>query len=721
MEQVKDLENTEIPEINFDEFEATCYDQWKEQAIIALKGADFDKSMFTKTYEGITLNPIYLPEDLEKLTHPQTYPAQASNLRGAHASGYISKPWIIAQQCDAKSLAEANAVLKRELLKGTTAVSFVLDTASRKGIDAPEALDVEFADKGVSVSTLADLEVILKDINLVQQDLALYAGASNIALLAAIAAFAEKQGFDTHKLTGAVAADPIGELASSGTLARSLDEYYDEMAHSIAWAEEHAPNLKTVIIDTDVYHNAGGNDVQEIGYAMSTAVTYIKAMLLRGISIEAFCKHVRFHFSIGANFFMEIAKLRSVKMIWSQIVQSFAGSKAAEKIDLFVSTSTFCQTAYDPYVNVLRAATQSFSAVIGGIDGMFIKPFDHVIRPSDEFSRRIARNVQIMLQHEFNLIQPIDPAGGSWYLEPLTNQLTEKAWAKFQELEAQGGILEALQTSKVHSDLTSILADRFKKLAMRSDRAVGNNMYPNMTEVPLTVEPVNYPELKAQRITSLEVNAKNRDNAMAQALLKEISDCDASEVGTLVTLAIKAMLVGATAGELNQALTGSNHKQPTVEAIAAHRWTENYEEMRKRTETFKAKTGENYTIFLSNMGPIPQHKARAEFVTSFMQVAAFDVIGNDGFPTVDEAVQAVLASKADATIICSTDATYPDLAPELTRKLKAANSKIKVFLAGAPSKELKELCDAAGMDDYISVRSNCYETLVRMQKERGMF
>ena len=147
MEQVKDLENTEIPEINFDEFEATCYDQWKEQAIIALKGADFDKSMFTKTYEGITLNPIYLPEDLEKLTHPQTYPAQASNLRGAHASGYISKPWIIAQQCDAKSLAEANAVLKRELLKGTTAVSFVLDTASRKGIDAPEALDVEFADK----------------------------------------------------------------------------------------------------------------------------------------------------------------------------------------------------------------------------------------------------------------------------------------------------------------------------------------------------------------------------------------------------------------------------------------------------------------------------------------------------------------------------------------------------------------------------------------------
>ena len=721
MEQVKDLENTEIPEINFDEFETPSYAQWKEQAIIALKGADSDRSMYTKTYEGITLNPIYLTEDLEKLTHPLTYPAQASNLRGAHASGYISKPWVIAQQCDAKILQDANAVLKRELLKGTTAVSFVLDTASCKGIDAPKAIDTEFADKGVSLSTLSDLEIILKDINLEQQPLALYAGASNISLLAALAAYAEKQGFDTKKLTGAVAADPLGELASSGTLARSLDEYYDEMAHSIAWAEEHAPNLKTVIIDTDVYHNAGGNDVQEISYAMSTAVTYIKAMLLRGLTIDAFCKHVRFHFSIGANYFMEIAKLRSVKMFWSQIVQNFSGNKASEKIDLFVSTSTFCQTTYDPYVNVLRAATQSFSAVIGGIDGMFIKPFDHVLRPSDEFSRRIARNVQIMLQHEFNLIQPIDPAGGSWYLESLTNELTEKSWTAFQELEAHGSILEALQTNNVQTALSNILADRFKKLATRADRAVGNNMYPNMTEVPLTVEPVDYPAIKRQRLTSLELNAKNRDNAMTQAILKEISDCDASEVGVLVTLAIKAVLIGATMGEISLALTGINHQQPTVAAITGHRWTENYETMRRHTETFKEKTGETYNIFLANMGPIPQHKARAEFVTSFMQVAAFNVIQNDGFLTVDEAVKAVLDSKADATIICSTDITYPDLAPEIARKLKAANPKIKVLLAGAPSKELKELCDAAGLDDYISVKSNCYETLVRMQKERGMF
>ncbi len=173
-------------------------------------------------------------------------------------------------------------------------------------------------------------------------------------------------------------------------------------------------------------------------------------------------------------------------------------------------------------------------------------------------------------------------------------------------------------------------------------------------------------------------------------------------------------------GEISAALTGSAQGEK-VEAIAPHRWTERYEELRMRTENFVAKTGANVKIFLANMGPIPQHKARADFVTSFMQVAAFEVVTNNGFPTVEEAVKAALESGADATIVCSTDATYPELAPAVTKGIKAVNPEMKVFLAGAPSAELKEICDAAGMDDYISVKSNCYETLLRMQKERGMF
>lgn len=719
-QQVEQAENV-LPPVDFSEFNPPTYEEWKQEVVNALKGGSFEKSMFTKTYEGITFDPIYRMEEQKGLTHNHTYPGLDSNLRGAYAGGYLRKLWTIAQECDAKTPSEANAMIKYELVKGTTAAGNVLDTATRKGIDADKAKAEEIADVGVSLSTLSDIEKMLDGVDLEKFEINLYAGASNVALLAAVAAVCDRKGMPLSKLHGAIAADPLGELAKNGELARPLDEYYDDMAHAIAWAEKNAPELRTVIVDTDVYHNGGSNSVQEVAYAMNQAVSYMRAMELRGISVDTFCKHVRFHFSIGAIFFMEITKLRSLKTIWAQIVKNCGGSVEAQKVNLFVSTSTFCQTLYDPYVNLLRAATQSFSAVVGGIDGMYVKPFDHCIRPSDEFSRRIARNIQIMEQNEFNFTEIIDPAGGSWYIEPLTEEFTQKAWDKFQEVEENGGLLVALQAGKVQAAVNEILEQRFKNLATRKDRAVGNNMYPNMTEELLKPHEVDMGKIIAERKTALAVNVKVRDNAYVEAILSELGKVDASELGYLVVMAQKALLAGATLGEIANALAG-DAKGEAVEAISAHRWTERYEELRLRTETFQAETGENVKIFLAKMGPIPQHKARADFVTSFMQVAAFNVMtDNDGYMTVEEAVQAALESGADAAIVCSTDATYPELAPAVTKGIKAAKPGMKVFLAGAPSAELKALCDEAGMDDYISVKSNCYETLLRMQKERGMF
>ncbi|MDD4721929.1 MAG: methylmalonyl-CoA mutase family protein [Acidaminococcaceae bacterium] len=713
------VQESEIPEINFDEFTIPTYDEWKNEVITALKGGNFDKQMFTKTYEGITLHPIYRMEDTDNLTQCKTYPGQQSDVRGVHAAGYLSKLWTIAQETDGKTPQEANVIQKRELLKGSTAISFCLDTATREGLDADKASKNIVADCGVSLSTLEDLETILTGVKFDETELALYAGASNTALLGNIAALAEKKGFSTSKLHGAVAADPIGEYITDGKLPRPLDEYYDEMAHAIKWADKNAPNLRTVLIDADVYHNGGANAIQEAAYAMSEAVDYIKAMQIRGISVDAFAKHVRFHFSIGANFFMEIAKLRGVKMLWAQVMEAFEASEESKKINLFVSTSSFTQTVFDPYVNVLRAATQSFSAVIGGMDGMFVKPFDHVIRPSDEFSRRIARNIQIMMQSEFNFTQVVDPVGGSWYIEPLTEEFAHKAWEKFQEVEKDGGLAINLQNGKVQEAINTVLEERFNNLAKRKDRAVGNNMYPNMTEELLSAPDVDFEKILADRIAHLQANAAKREKQNAEFALKEVLESAGKDTGALIDAAKKAFLAGATMGEITTALN-DGASSITVAPIKPHRWTERFEELRKRTEEFKKRTGENVTIFLANMGPIPQHKGRADFVTSFMQVAEFDVELNNGFPAVEEAVKAALASKRDVAIVCSTDATYPELAPAVCEGIKTRNPNMKVFLAGAPSAELKALCDAAGFDDYISVKSNCYETLMRMQKEKGM-
>lgn len=719
MEQDQNPDKTEMPEISFAEFEAPTYAQWKEEAVTALKGADFDRSMFTSTYEGITLKPIYLKEDLDKLTDPLTYPGQKNNVRGAHAGGYLSGLWTIAQQLDAKTPAELNKIQKYELLKGTRAISFALDTATLKGIDCPDKAGQDFADKGVSMATLADLRVALKDVDFEKFEFSLYCGSSNIAFLAALAALAEERGINLTALKGAVAADPIGELVADGSLPRSLEEYYDELAHGMLWAEKNAPGLRTMLIDSDVYHDGGASAVQEAAYAMGEAVVYIRALLVRGLDINVISRHMRFHFSIGANFFMEIAKLRSIKMIWSQVIEAFGGDEEAKKINLFVSTSTFTQTAYDPYVNLLRAATQSFSAVVGGINGMFVKPFDHCIRPSDVFSRRIARNIQIMFQHEFNFLQPVDPSGGSWYIEPLTEEFTQKAWEKFQEIENGTNIVTLLQEGKVQDKVDEVLKSRFKNLDLRKDRAVGNNMYPNMTEIPLEIPQVDFASLAKERKASLSGNAAERDGAMVEELLGKIKDAVGIEGGYLLELTIAAVKAGVTFGEI-AAVLSEGGQSVVAKAILPHRWTERFEELRRATEKFATETGESVKIFLANMGPIPQHKARADFVTTFMQVGKFDVLGNDGFPTVEEAAQAALASGAGVAVVCSTDATYPELAPAVTKLIKAEKPDMKVFLAGAPSKELKELCDAAGIDDYISVKSNCYETLLALQKERGI-
>ena len=717
---MKQTQDSPAVQVTFDEFTPPTYEKWKQSVIKILKGADFDKKMFTKTYEDITLQPIYRLCDLEKLSHCKTYPAQSSQLRGCLAGGYLAKLWTIAQETDGKTPPEANKIQKHELAKGATAIAFTLDTATRRGLDADNAPADLVADHGVSLSTLKDLETIFQDLDLGKHELALFTGASNLAFLSSLIVLASKRHTPLKALHGAVAADPIGELITDGSLPRHLDEYLDEMAHAMAWAKQNAPKLRTVIIDTDVYHEGGASAVQEAAYGMSEAVAYVKALQKRGLDIDTIARHIRFHFSIGANFFMEIAKLRSVKTLWAQIMEAFGAKPQSRSINLFVSTSSFTQTVFDPYVNLLRAATQSFSAVIGSIDGLNVKPFDHSIRPSDDFSRRIARNIQIMMQNEFNFTNIIDPVGGSWYVENLCAEFSQKAWQKFQEIEKNGGFLTCIQNGQVQAAVNTVLQSRFKNLDLRRDRAIGNNMYPNMTEKLLEVPPVNLEVILAERRAALAIARNIRKAEEVQNAITAIVESDGSEAGAIIEKTSQALLAGATMGEIYAALN-EGASPFTVTSIQPHRWTEKYEALRKCTEAFKRDTGKNVTIFLANMGPIPQHKARADFVTSFMQVAEFDVELNNGFPTVEAAVTAAASSKRDIAIVCSTDATYPELAPAVCRGIKAVRPAMKVMLAGEPSPELRALCEEAVFDDYISVRSNCYETLHRLQKEKGMF
>ncbi|SNV75911.1 methylmalonyl-CoA mutase family protein [Veillonella rodentium] len=703
--------------VSFDEFEKPTYEKWQAEVEKALKGGDFHKKMFTKTYEGITLQPIYTPALHQEKIPKGVYPGAGQFLRGTKASGYIKDSWGVSQYVDESLPKDANHASLYEIVKGSTIHNIRLDEATRHDQDVQ--VDAAVGEGGTSLSTVEDCTQLLERFNFKENPLYIEAGASSAILLGMISATVKATKKQTSDLKGLVGADPIGVWVKDGTLHMSLDTAFDEMAHSVIWASEQAPQLKTVLISGDAYANGGANDVQEVAYALATAACYVRQLAQRNVDIHTIANSMMFTFSLGANFFMEIAKLRALRVIWARIMEAFGADESDRAVHVHGRTSAFTKTVYDPYVNLLRNTTQAFSGVVGGLDSLEVSPFDQPIRKSDDFSRRIARNIQVMLQTEFELRQPVDPVGGSWYVETLAAELCEKIWAEFQTIEAKGGIVAALKEGYPQVQVKAVLAERFENLAYRKDVAVGNNMYANMTEELLDPKPENQDTLRQKRTAQIEAYLAGADPdavAKAQAAL----EASTTEPGALIGLIELGALQKLTMRQIRKALDAGDISSETIEAITPHRWTEQFEALRMRTEEYKQRTKDNVKVFLANMGPIPQHKPRADFSTGFFEVAAFEVIKNDGHETTADAAKAARESGADVVVICSTDATYPELVPPLAKELKETMPNVTVILAGAPPKDLEPTYREAGVDDFISVRANCYEILHTLQDKKGM-
>ena len=712
----------EFPEVTFDEFAEPTWDEWVEACNALLKGKPFDKIMYTKNYEGITFEPIYLRKGTDPILPTDDYPGMGDFLRGASVNGYIHEPWGIAQACDETLPADNNELLKEEIAKGSTVYHIKLDTATKEGIDVKDA--AKPGDIGVNVTTVEDMSVLLNGLDLAKYPLMMYTGAGAKGMLALTAAALKGAGKEIKGVRGVIGADPLGELIKKGKTTASLSALYDEMAETIKYTRANAPALRTVFLQSDAFTDGGADAVQEVAYTFAEAVEYIREMQKRGIALKDIAASLYFAFNQGANFFMEIAKLRALRQVWAAIMEAFGAEEADRAIMVHGRSSRFTKTVIDPYVNMLRNCTQTFSSVVGGVHSYDNPPFDELIRKGDVFSRRIARNLHVMLQEEFGMLSPIDAAGGSWAVESLTKQIAEKIWAEFQKIEEMGGITKALEVGYPQKAIADVLEKRFKALEMRKDRAVGVNMYPNMTEEPLERRVEDTPKLKKQREAAVAAYVADIDTNYLAGKLAQVATVEG---------AIEAFSNGATLGQV--AAAGCKAEQTeSIEAIAAHHWTERYEALRFDTEKYMAETGKNVEVFLANMGPIPQHKARADFSTSFLQVGEFNVHLNNGFQD-DEGKpgsryeKCVAALKAgideagtpyDVAVICSTDATYPEDVPALAPMLKAANPNMTLFLAGAAPKDLEPVYKAAGVDDFISVSANCYATLKMLQKKKGM-
>jgi methylmalonyl-CoA mutase len=479
-------------------------------------------------------------------------------------------------------------------------------------------------------------------------------------------AAAQARGIPAAKLTGSITADPLGEWVRNGKLAAPLAAQLDALAEWTSAAQTAAPALRTVGVSTVAWSDAGATATQELAFALAAGVDYLRELARRDVAVATTAARMRFTFAVGPQFFSEIAKFRAFRALWARVMAAFGAGAAAKDVVVHARTGSWNKTLHDVHVNMLRVTTEACSAVLGGVDSLHVSPYDEVCGTSDEISQRIARNVHTLLAEEFHFTDTSDPAGGSWYAEKLTDDFARRAWKLFQEIEALGGYAAALRAGMPQKLVNASAADKDDAISKRRAGLIGTNLFPNLREKP----PV-----------------------------------------------VKAPDPGAAAAGAGASSAGAYEEIATVKARRA---AEGFEELRRAADGFAQRSGARPKVFVAKIGPVKQHKARADFTAGFFAVGGFELAGKAAFESAEAAAQAAVASGAPIVVLCSTDETYPELVPAFGKALKAAKPEVAFVLAGLPAEATTVAAfREAGVDEFIHVRANVREVLANFLKKIG--
>jgi methylmalonyl-CoA mutase len=697
----------------FNEFPPTPYEEWRKVVDKFLKGAPFEKRLVTKTYENIDLQPMYRQEDIEGLPHLDSLPGFAPYLRGATPLGYVASSWDVAQELPYATPAAFNAALRADLARGQNAVNLVLDRPTLAGIDADQAEADDVGKGGLSISSVADLAQALDGVDLENTPLYIQASTSALTFTALLAALVKQQGKSLAKVRGAIGMDPLGQLARDGRLPRDLDGIYDVMAQLAAWAKANAPQLQTMTVQGSPYHNGGASTTQELAFALATAVDYVRAMQARGSSIDDIAPRIRFSLSIGSNFFMEIARLRAARLLWAKIVQAFGGNDAIAEDE-----------PARPHLGLepdrLRPARQPAARHHRGVfrrGRRLRQPAHFAVRRTAARAGRVLPPRRPQHPHRAARGKPHHPHRG-----PGRRFLVRRKPHRFGRPQDLGDLPGSREAGRHGEGAGSRLAAGPNRRHRRQARRQHRQAQGHLRRHQHVSEPEGNPDRAGPGGC---LGGSDRAHRSAERLPghgergRQTGGIGCAGQSGGVEAAIQAALAGATLGEIAQAARANAKAGPTINPVHAHRGAQAFEALRQAAETYVARTGQRPEVFLATMGPLTQHKGRADFSTAFLGVGGFETIYPSGFSTPDEAADAALASGAKAVVICSTDATYPELVPPLVQKLKKAAPDLIVLLAGYPADHV-EAFKAAGVDDFIHLAANCQALLSTLQKKMGV-
>ena len=665
----------------------TKIDDWRRRAEEELKGRPLD-DLTWKTLEGIDLKPVYTADDLQGMDHLDSTPGEAPFTRGVKATMYAGRPWTIRQYAGFSTAEESNAFYRRNLAAGQQGVSVAFDLATHRGYDSDHPRVVGDVGKaGVAIDSVEDMKVLFDGIPLDKVSVSMTMNGAVIPVLASFIVAGEEQGVDRKQLSGTIQNDILKEFMVRNTYIYPPEASMRIVADIIEYTANEMPRFNSISISGYHMQEAGANLVQELAYTLADGREYVKAAIAAGMDVDKFAGRLSFFFCIGMNFFMEAAKLRAARLLWSRIMDEFEPKNPKSKM-----LRTHCQTSgvslqeQDPYNNVIRTAYEAMSAVLGGTQSLHTNALDEAIALPTDFSARIARNTQLILQEETGVTNVVDPLAGSYYVESLTHELAEAAWKIIEEVDEMGGMTKAVASGIPKLRIEESAATRQALIDKGEDVIVGVNKYRKDKEDPIDILDVDNVKVREAQVARLEKIRASRDQAACDTALGEL-ERRAKEGGNVLEAAVEAARARATVGEISMAMEKvfGRHRAEvkTLAGVygAAYDGDEGFAEIQRSVEAFAEEEGRRPRMLVVKMGQDGHDRGAKVIATAFADIG-FDVDVGPLFQTPDEAAQDAVDNDVHIIGISSQAAGHKTLAPQLVAALKEKGAEDIIVICG---------------------------------------
>jgi len=678
-------------------------DTWRKQAEKELRGRPLD-DLTWNTLEGIPVSPLYTADDVAGLDHMNTIPGIEPFTRGVRATMYTGRPWTIRQYAGFSTAEESNAFYRRALAAGQQGVSVAFDLATHRGYDSDhERVIGDVGKAGVAIDSIEDMKILFDGIPLDKVSVSMTMNGAVIPVLANFIVTGEEQGHDRSVLSGTIQNDILKEFMVRNTYIYPPEPSMRIIADIIEYTSNEMPKFNSISISGYHMQEAGANLVQELAYTLADGKEYVKTAMARGMDIDKFAGRLSFFFAIGMNFFMEAAKLRAARLLWHRIMDDLGAKDPRSKM-----LRTHCQTSgvslqeQDPYNNVIRTAYEAMSAVLGGTQSLHTNALDEAIALPTDFSARIARNTQLILQEETGVTNVVDPLAGSYYVEKLTADLADAAWKLIEEVDEMGGMTKAVASGMPKLRIEETAARRQADIDRGDQVIVGVNKYRLEKEDEIDILDVDNVAVREAQIARLENIRRTRDQAKCEAALAELSR-RAAEGGNLLEAAVEAARARASVGEISMAMENvfGRHRAEvkTLAGVygAAYEGDEDFAAIQKSVENFAEEEGRRPRMLVVKMGQDGHDRGAKVIATAFADIG-FDVDVGPLFQTPEEAAQDAIDNDVHVIGISSQAAGHKTLAPRLIEVLKERDAgDILVICGGVIPQQDYDFLKSAGV------------------------